>query len=160
MTARELVVDFNVGTVRNGKYERQDIVATWTSEVPQEVVLHIWTPATGDQEEQTVKWSLSRDMLARVTAAEDVRQRPIGEPPFALMRRVAFKGHPTAEGAVKDWVYVHVARPEASISLTFDTTPLAAFVRTSLAMVPREDEAVDVDGAIQQIFQNAEENDR
>jgi hypothetical protein len=146
-----LAKDFNVGSVQGGHYQRMDVTLTWDSEIPMEFRLHMWQPSA-DGEGSTVIWSVSRDLLVQVTADDEIQ----GDIVMAdvWVDRVKFESGSPVAGA--DWTYLRLSSDDGQIRLGFSTKPLAAFVRSSLAMCPTESEALDVDGLITQIF-HAEE---
>lgn len=159
-----LAQDFNVGAVQGGHYRRMDVTLTWDSEIPMEFRLHMWQPkaqrfafgpdgwATGKAEGVTVIWSIWRDLLVDVTRGEDGTCFGMAD---VTATRVRFAAHPAEAGHV-DWTHLSLSSDDGQIRLSFSTEPLAAFVRSSLAMCPTESEAVDVDGLIHKIF-SAEE---
>lgn len=144
-----LAQDFNVGAVQGGHYQRMDVTLTWDSDVPMEFRLHVLQPGA-DGEDVTVIWSVSRDLLAEVMdTAERTGIRGIGDVVATWVRGNGIF-------AINS-VFLRLASDTSSpVSLSFRFDPLAAFVRSSLAMCPIESEAVDVDGLITQIF-HAEE---
>lgn len=149
--------DFNVGAVQSGHYQRMDVTLTWDSEIPMEFRLHMWQSSV-DGEGTTVIWSISRDLLAY--AIDDNPPEVSGiDMADVWVDRVRFPGgssDPSANPGYVDWTYLRLSSDDGQIRLGFETPPLAAFVRSSLAMCPTESEALDVDGLITQIF-HAEE---
>lgn len=147
-----LAQDFNVGAVQSGHYQRMDVTLTWDSDVPMEFRLHMWQP-TKDGEGVTVIWSVSRDLLDVACIGDHGEYFGTGDITAA---RVRLPGHGETTPACVDAVYLRLSSEDGAIRLSFPTNPLAAFVRSSLAMCPTESEALDVDGLITQIF-HAEE---
>lgn len=149
MTARTLAQDFTARVAEHGRAEQRDVTLTWTSEVPMEFRLHVWQP-TGDGEGVTVIWSLSRDVLAEATTSEAATGvRGAGEVMASWVR--------SAGEEQLSLVWLRLPADEGHVVLSLPAPRVAALVRTSLSMCPPESEAVDVDGLIHKIFQNAEE---
>jgi hypothetical protein len=167
-----LAKDFNVGAVQGGHYQRMDVTLTWDSDIPMEFRLHMWQPtakrfafgedgwATGKSEGITVIWSISRELLITVTSPiKDPTDIGLGDVTAVRVRFPGGSSDPSVDPGYVDWTYLRLSSDDGQIRLGFSTEPLAAFVRTTLAMCPTESEALDVDGLITQIF-NAEEADQ
>ena len=155
-----LAKDFNVGSVQGGHYQRMDVTLTWDSEVPMEFRLHMWQPAE-DGEGVTVISSVSRELLITVTSPiKDPTDIGMGDVTAARVRFAGGSSDPNVNPGTVDWTYLRIASDRGPIRFGFSTEPLAAFVRTTLAMCPTESEALDVDGLITQIFHHAEEADQ